>query len=74
MPKLPVISGKAAVKKFLKIGYVVTRQKGSHVRLTNDNDILRKPFTIPLHKMLKPGLTHQLIKDAGLTIEEFLDL
>jgi len=33
-----------------------------------------KRLTIPNHKFLKPGLLSKLIKDAGLTIEEFLDL
>ncbi len=73
MPKLPIISGAEAVKKFERIGYSVVRQKGSHVRLTTD-DKNRLPLTIPLHKTLKPGLLSDLIKDARLTVKEFIDL
>jgi predicted RNA binding protein YcfA (HicA-like mRNA interferase family) len=73
MPKLPCLSGKIIIKKLGKYGYVVARQKGSHVRLRHNNSTL-KPITIPLHKVIKPGLLHQILKDADLTIEEFLDL
>lgn len=75
MSKLPIVSGKEAVRKFKKIGYTITRQKGSHVRLVPaDNNITQKSFTIPLHKTLKPGLLSQLIKDAGITVREFVSL
>ncbi|MDO8492253.1 MAG: type II toxin-antitoxin system HicA family toxin [bacterium] len=75
MNKLPVVSGKEAVNKFKKIGYLVTRQKGSHVRLVpTGNNPVQKSFTIPLHKTLKPGLLSQLIKDAGITVKEFISL
>jgi predicted RNA binding protein YcfA (HicA-like mRNA interferase family) len=72
--KLPIISGKAAIKAFEKIGYKVVRQKGSHIRLRDDNNRFHNPITIPNHKVLKPGLLRMLIKDSGLTIESFLSL
>jgi len=70
--KLPIISGKDAVKAFEKIGYKVVRQKGSHIRLRDDSNLYHKPITIPNHKVLKPGLLRKLIKDSNLTVEEFL--
>lgn len=74
MTKLGGISGKKAIKKFQKLGYQVIRQKGSHTRLKNFENQKCKPLTIPLHKELKIGLLNQLIKDAELTVEEFLEL
>ena len=74
MPKLPAISGKKVIKKLEKIGYHVVRQKGSHVRLRNSNDLMRKPITVPIHKIIKHGLLHQIIKDADLSVEKFIDL
>ncbi len=74
MSKLPVISGKKLIKKLEKIGYSVVRQKGSHVRLRNFNNFNCKPITVPLHKIIKPGLLCQIIKDANLTIKEFSNL
>lgn len=73
MPKLPQISGKAAVAKFLRLGYRVTRQKGSHVRLVSDLPGRRR-LSVPLHKILKKGLLAQLIQDAGITVQQFIDL
>lgn len=73
MPKLPVISGRELIKKLEKIGYRVVRQKGSHVRLRN-GDPCFKPLTVPTHKFIKPGLFHKIIRDANLTLEEFLNL
>ena len=74
MPKLPVISGKNTIKKLEKLGYIVVRKKGSHVRLHHNSDLKLKPITIPLHKNLKFGLLHYILKDANLTIEEFIQL
>ena len=73
-PKLPIISGKDAVKAFRKIGYEVVRQKGSHLRLKDPTNPAHKPITIPDHKELKPGLLRKLIRDANLSIEDFIKL
>lgn len=73
MPKLPVLSGKAVIKKLEKCGYAVVRQKGSHVRLRH-NDVCFKPITVPLHKEIRPGLLRQILKDANLTPEEMKNL
>ncbi len=70
-PKLPVVSGKQAIKVMEKIGYQVVRQKGSHIRLRNYQDQNCKPITIPNHKELKPGLLQAILRDANLTIEKF---
>lgn len=72
--KLPVVSGEEAVKAFSKIGYGAVRQRGSHVRMRDTKDPLHKPITIPLHKEIKPGLLRRLIKDANLSVEEFVKL
>jgi predicted RNA binding protein YcfA (HicA-like mRNA interferase family) len=72
MPKLPILSGKQLIKALLKHGYSITRQKGSHVRLYPQNNNLQRPITIPLHKIIKPGLLHQILKDANLTPDELI--
>ena len=72
--KLPVISGEKAIKAFLNAGFVKVRQRGSHVRLEKieGNDIIK--LTVPLHNPMKKGTLSRLIKDAGLTIDEFVKL
>lgn len=74
MTSLPVISGRDAIAAFGRIGYQVVRQKGSHVRLRHPTDSTRIPLTVPDHKELKPGTLRALIRDAGLSVDEFAAL
>ena len=71
MPKLPLVSGKTAVKVFIKIGYRIVRQRGSHIRL---HHIDKRPLTVPDHKVLGKGLLRKLLRDAELSIEDFINL
>ena len=71
MPRLPVVSGAEAARAFAAVGYEVVRQKGSHIRLRHPT-CARPPLTIPDHSELKVGLLRALIRDAGLTVEEFV--
>jgi predicted RNA binding protein YcfA (HicA-like mRNA interferase family) len=70
MGKLPPISGKTAVKAFYKLGWKPVRQTGSHIIMMRENS--ETTLSIPHHKTLKKGLLRALIKDAGTTVEEFL--
>ena len=72
-PKLPILSGSECIKALEKVGYVVVRQKGSHVRL-KDKSNHRPPVTVPDHKELRSGLLKKILKDADLTVEEFIQL
>ena len=73
-PKLPVVSGREAIKVFETIGYEVVRRRGSHIRLRDETNEDHLPLTVPDHKELKPGLLRKLIRDASLTVEEFARL
>lgn len=73
MPKLPSFKPKALIKKFEKAGYVIDRQKGSHVILYHFKE--GKRLTIPLHvKDIPKGTLLSIIKQSGLTRDEFLRL
>jgi len=72
MSKLPVISGADCVRTLEKIGFAIRRQKGSHIILRRDD-----PFAmvvVPDHRSLKPGTLRGIIRDSGLTVEEFVAL
>jgi predicted RNA binding protein YcfA (HicA-like mRNA interferase family) len=69
-PKLPVVSGDDLVKALQKFGYIVVRQKGSHIRLRHSTDSQRKPLSVPRHQTLKRGLLHRILQDANLTPEQ----
>jgi predicted RNA binding protein YcfA (HicA-like mRNA interferase family) len=69
-PKLPALSGDDLVRVLKRFGYEVVRQKGSHARLRHATDASRKALTIPMHKTLKRGLLHRLIRDARISEED----
>ena len=71
MSKLPLISGDQAVKYFEKLGYRVVRQRGSHIRMHHLNDPTKQPLSIPRHKQLGRGLIRKLLRDSGLSVQEF---
>ena len=71
MSRLPACSGREAVKAFGKLGYVVDHQTGSHVILRHPN--LRR-LTIPDHRELAKGTLRSLIREAGITKDEFVTL
>ncbi|MCB1218178.1 type II toxin-antitoxin system HicA family toxin [bacterium] len=70
-PPLPVVSGKLAIKVFLRLGYARVSQKGSHVKLRKSGST---SLSIPLHKELDAGLLRSLIRDAGISVDEFLEM
>jgi predicted RNA binding protein YcfA (HicA-like mRNA interferase family) len=69
--KLPILSGLEAIKRLKKAGFIAIRQKGSHVRLEKYNGEKTIKLTVPMHDELKKGTLNRIIKDAGLTSEEF---
>ena len=71
MTKLPILSGEEIIKILLKIGYVETRQRGSHIRLACDK---RKSVTVPNYKSVDRSLLIKILRDAELTPEEFEEL
>lgn len=58
-----------------RAGFVLVRTTGSHYRLVHKDDPSRAT-TVPVHarKALKRGTVRGIIKQAGLTVEEFRDL
>ncbi len=72
--KLPVASGKEVIKALTKAGFVVERQRGSHVRLEKISGSEIVKITVPLHDPLKKGTLARIIKDSGLSTDEFIKL
>jgi predicted RNA binding protein YcfA (HicA-like mRNA interferase family) len=70
--KLGNISGKEAVKAFVKVGWLARGQAGSHLMLTKTG--VRANLSVPLHSELSVGTLRSLIRAAGLTVDEFIDL
>lgn len=72
MAKLPVISGKDAVKALSRAGFYVHHQKGSHVILRRDEPPSR--VVVPNHPEISKGTLRGIIRDAGLAVDEFVQL
>lgn len=72
MVKLPIVSGKEAVKAFLKAGWYVDRTRGSHTVMLKPGHIAS--LSIPQHKELSPGTLRSLIRASEMTVEEFSKL
>ncbi len=66
-----MLSGDEFVRAVAKIGFALDHTEGSHMILLGRTG---RRLSVPRHKELGRGLLRALIRDAGLTREEFLDL
>ena len=72
MSKLPQITPKKLVKLFVKQGFTIRRQVGSHGRLVHADG---RKITIAIHnKPIAPGTFQSILKQANLSRDEFLEL
>jgi predicted RNA binding protein YcfA (HicA-like mRNA interferase family) len=71
--KLPTdISGQELVRALLRVGFVVNRQRGSHIILRRESPYAR--VVVPDHKRVRPGTLRQILHEAGMTVEQLLGL
>ncbi|TPG20527.1 addiction module toxin, HicA family [Sphingomonas koreensis] len=69
MPRLPILSGDDVVKALERLGFEQRRQRGSHVMLRRGS----LGCVVPLHKEVKAGTLAGILRQAGLTTDEFID-
>jgi predicted RNA binding protein YcfA (HicA-like mRNA interferase family) len=69
--RLQVCSGREAVRAFERLGYVVDHQTSSHIILRHPN---RRRLTVPDHREVAKGTLRSLIREAGITKEQFIEL
>lgn len=74
MQKLPRLSGQEVIKILAKINFSPARQRGSHIIMKRQTDKGSKALVVPNHKEVDKGTLLQIIRQAGLTKEEFLKL
>ena len=74
MTKVPSLNYNFVVAALQRAGWVVVRQRGSHIRMHKQTpDRLRK-ITVPAHKPIKRSTLAKLLSDAELPLDEFLAL
>ena len=74
MTLVPSLSYNAIISALERAGWRVDRQKGSHIRLSRFADGRLRKLTVPAHRPLKRSTLAKIIKQANLSVEEFLDL
>ncbi len=72
MSSLPQISGRDLVKALAKAGFYVKRQQGSHIILRREEPFAQ--IVVPDHKTLDRGTLRAIIRQAGLNVDELLEL
>jgi predicted RNA binding protein YcfA (HicA-like mRNA interferase family) len=73
MAKLPRVSGAETIRALARLGFERVRQRGSHVVLkrTDANGVLG--CVVPMHPELAPGTLRGILKQAGVSVEEFTE-
>lgn len=74
MPKLPSVSGEQLIRALKRAGFVELRQKGSHVSLEKRTADRVFKTVVPMHNELAKGTLSDILKQSGLTLEEFLEI
>jgi predicted RNA binding protein YcfA (HicA-like mRNA interferase family) len=74
LPRLPALSAREIIAALRRAGFVEDRQSGSHVTMVNE--ARRRAAVIPVHsgRDVAVGTVHNILRQAGLTVEEFLRL
>ena len=74
MSKVPSLSYDQVIRALQRSGWIVVRQKGSHIRLQKRTSEETLKLTVPAHRpILRSTLAH-VIKQAKLSVDELLEL
>jgi predicted RNA binding protein YcfA (HicA-like mRNA interferase family) len=68
------LNGTDLAKQLGQFGYSITRQSGSHIRLTRIDGGQEQHLTIPSHKPLRVGMLRQILKDVADHTHQTLEL
>lgn len=69
MARLPVLSGRKVAQTFVALGWRIARE-GNHIILVRDGH--RATLSVPNHDEVAKGTLRSLIRQADLTIDEFV--
>lgn len=73
MPKLRRVSGRQAIRILEKLGFEQVRQRGSHIVLKKQTPEGAVGCVVPLHRELAIGTLRGILKQAGVTPDEFME-
>ena len=72
MSKVPSLNYEKVIKALRRDGWVIVRQRGSHIRLQKHvtNEVLK--IIVPAHKPIKRTTLSHILKQARIALDEFL--
>ena len=73
MPKVRRVSGQEAIRTLERLGFEEVRQRGSHVVLKKQTPEGALGCVVPLHRELAIGTLRGILKQAGVTSDEFVE-
>lgn len=74
MSKVPSLPYEQIIRALQRDGWVVVRQKGSHVRLQKHTLTETLKLTIPAHRPVKRSTLSHILKQARVGVEDFIEL
>ena len=74
MSKIPSLGYDKIIRALQRDGWVVVRQKGSHIRLQKNTELEVLKITVPAHVPVKRSTLSHILKQAHLTVERFQNL
>ncbi len=72
MTRLPRISGRDCIAALARAGFTVRRQESSHIVLRRTDPFAQ--LVVPDHKELDRGTLRAILRQAGISIEQFINL
>jgi len=72
--KVPSLNYDEVVWALRRDGWVVVRQRGSHIRLQKHTPTETLKLVVPAHRPIKRSTLAHILKQARLTVEQFGDL
>ena len=72
MSKVPSLNYEVVIRALQRAGWVVVRQRGSHIRLQKHLSSETLKLTVPAHRPIKRSTLSHIIKQARLTVEELI--
>jgi predicted RNA binding protein YcfA (HicA-like mRNA interferase family) len=74
MTKVPSLDYQKVVNALKRDGWIIVRQRGSHIRLHKRTQIELLKLTVPAHRPIKRSTLSHILKHARLSLEDFLKL
>ncbi len=73
MPKMPRVSSREAIRALERLGFEQVRQTGSHIVMKKETEEGKIGCVVPIHRELKVGTLSGILKQAQITVEEFIE-